>query len=315
MEKEEGVVLSPPQNTEKIIDKIQSIILLEKDTVSEDIIDGNNLHQCISETKQILVDDNQNGDVSTDDENENTLNNTRAETFYKDAQQYWKQIPATIDGMLGGFSSINFTDIRGSQDFLKEIFKMKPSPNKNLVLDCGAGIFWLLVFRHLIYYITISGIGRVTKHLLIPIFHKVDVVEQDEHFANSVKEYVGNSPKLGTIYNQGLQEFQPESMRYDVIWSQWVLGHLTNDDFVNFFQRCGQALTKNGIVIVKENVTSTDAIDIDEVDSSVTRPLGMVKALFARSGLRIIKMVRQNNFPSGIFPVYMFAMKPMKRVV
>lgn len=151
--------------------------------------------------------------------------------------------------------------------------------------------------------------------MLIPIFNTVDVVEQDEHFANSVKEYVGHSPKLGTIYNQGLQEFQPKSMRYDVIWSQWVLGHLTNDDFVNFFQRCSQALNKNGIVIVKENITSSEAVDIDEVDSSVTRPLGMVKALFAKSGLRIIKMVRQNNFPSGIFPVYMFALKPMKRIV
>lgn len=148
--------------------------------------------------------------------------------------------------------------------------------------------------------------------MLIPIFNTVDIVEQDEHFANSVKEYVGNTSKLGTIYNQGLQEFQLNS-QYDVIWCQWVLGHLTNDDFVEFFQRCGRALKKNGIVIVKENVTSTNALDIDNVDSSVTRPLGMFKALLTKSGLRIIKMVRQNNFPSGIFPVYMFAMKPMKK--
>lgn len=141
----------------------------------------------------------------------------------------------------------------------------------------------------------------------------VDIVEQDEHFANSVKEYVGNSSKLGTIYNQGLQEFNPQSMRYDVIWSQWVLGHLTNDDFVKFFERCSQALNKNGVIIVKENVTSSEDIDIDDVDSSVTRPLGMLKALLIKSGLRIIKMVRQNNFPAGIFPVYMFALKPTRR--
>lgn len=138
-------------------------------------------------------------------------------------------------------------------------------------------------------------------------------MEQDEHFANSVKGYVGNTSKLGTIYNQGLQEFHPKSMRYDVIWCQWVLGHLTNDDFVKFFERCSQALSKNGIIVVKENITSTDAVDIDEVDSSVTRPLQMYKALLAQSGLRIVKMVRQHNFPVAIFPVYMFAMKPIKR--
>ncbi len=160
---------------------------------------------------------------------------------------------------------------------------------------------------------TILGIGRVSKHLLIPIFNTVDIVEQDQHFANSVKEYVGNSSKLGTIYNQGLQEFHPKPMRYDVIWSQWVLGHLTNDDFVSFFERCGQALNKNGIIIVKENITSSGDLVIDENDSSVTRPLAMFKSLLVQSGLRIIKMTRQNNFPTGIFPVYMFAMKPVKR--
>lgn len=157
------------------------------------------------------------------------------------------------------------------------------------------------------------GIGRVSKHLLIPIFNTVDIVEQDEHFANSVKEYVGNTTKLGTIYNQGLQAFHPKAMRYDVIWCQWVLGHLTNEDFVKFFERCSQGLCKNGLIIVKENITSTDDVVIDEVDSSVTRPLGMFKTLLTQSGLRIVKMTRQINFPSGIFPVYMFAMKPAKR--
>lgn len=147
------------------------------------------------------------------------------------------------------------------------------------------------------------------------MFNTVDIVEQDEHFASSVKEYVGvtNASKLGTIYNQGLQEFHPEPKRYDVIWSQWVLGHLTNDDFLKFFERCSEGLNKNGIVIVKENVTSTDVVDIDTVDSSATRPLAMLKSLLVQSGFRIVKMTRQSNFPSGIFPVYMFALKPVKR--
>lgn len=294
-----------PKNTEEIIDEIQNIALLEKSKVSEETIGDNEIHQSILDTK--LADHD-------GDENENTLLNTRSETFYTDAQQYWKSIEPTVDGMLGGFSNINFTDIRGSQDFIKEVFKMKPSPNKNMALDCGAGMDLHLVITDLSLKLLFEflGIGRVSKHLLIPIFNKVDILEQDEHFANSVKEYVGISDKLGTIYNQGLQEFVP-TISYDVIWCQWVLGYLTNDDFVKFFERCGQALNKNGVVIVKDNITSTDLVDFDEEDSSVTRPLGMFKALLIKSGLRIIKMVRQNNFPSDIFPVYMFALKPVKR--
>lgn len=303
------------ETSQKTIGEIHPIVLLEKSKVTEETIGSNESHQCsLEETDQELVHDDD--DNASEDENENTLNNARSDLFYKDAQQYWKQIPATIDGMLGGYSNINFTDIRGSQDFIKDVFKMKPSPNKNCALDCGAGMVSfnsVVAYGHSINFCNVLGIGRVTKHLLIPIFNTVDIVEQDEHFANSVREYVGNSSKLGTIYNLGLQEFHPKSMRYDVIWVQWVSGHLTNDDFVKFYERCSQALSKNGIVIVKENISSSENVVIDEVDSSVTRPLGMFKQLLIQSGFRIVKMVRQSNFPSAIFPVYMLALKPVKQ--
>lgn len=127
----------PPKTTEKLINEIQSIVLLEKSVVTTD---NENPPQCNLATEQ--YDDNSDNTAS-EDENENTLN-ARSETFYKDAQQYWKAIPATVDGMLGGFASINFTDIRGSQDFLNKVFKMKPSPNKNVALDCGAGMMFAM---------------------------------------------------------------------------------------------------------------------------------------------------------------------------
>ena len=34
----------------------------------------------------------------------------------------------------------------------------------------------------------------------------------------------------------GLEDWVPEEGKYDVIWVQWVVGHLTDDDFVAFFQ-------------------------------------------------------------------------------
>jgi hypothetical protein len=36
----------------------------------------------------------------------------------------------------------------------------------------------------------------------------------------------------------GLQNFTPSQEAYDVIWIQWVLGHLTDDDLVGFLKRC-----------------------------------------------------------------------------
>lgn len=57
-------------------------------------------------------------------------------TFYTDAQRYWHGIAPTIDGMLGGFGNINITDIRGSNEFLQQVFKMKPAPGRRIALDC-----------------------------------------------------------------------------------------------------------------------------------------------------------------------------------
>lgn len=42
--------------------------------------------------------------------------------FYTDAAKYWENIPATVDGMLGGFGFISDTDIDGSDEFLKALF-------------------------------------------------------------------------------------------------------------------------------------------------------------------------------------------------
>lgn len=142
--------------------------------------------------------------------------------FYEKAASYWEQIPATVDGMLGGFGSISHIDIKGSQAFLQEMFRMKNSPGKKQALDCGAGI------------------GRITKNLLMKHFEKVDMVEQNPAFLEKAKSFVtaGNGEKLGELYPIGLQDFIPETEKYDVIWCQWVMGHLKDEHFIDFLQRC-----------------------------------------------------------------------------
>lgn len=92
-----------------------------------------------------------------------------------------------------------------------------PGSGPSHVLDCGAGI------------------GRVTKQVLIKAFDHVDLVEGCPSFVNQAKEeYLKaeiDSGKVGEVRCQGLQHVQFEGTawegRFDVIWCQWVLGHLT----------------------------------------------------------------------------------------
>lgn len=214
--------------------------------------------------------------------------------FYSDAAAYWEGIPATVNGMLGGFAHINVPDISGSDLYLRSIFKMKNPPGHGRAVDCGAGI------------------GRITKHLLQKHFGKVDLVEQCQNFLDRAKENFKGSRKIGDYLCLGLQHFSPKPNTYDVIWCQWVLGHLTDADLENFFQRMAHGLKPNGVIVVKENVTSSGTVELDEQDSSVTRPEQLLLEIIERAELRILKNTKQTNFPKGLYEVKMMCLKPKK---
>lgn len=139
---------------------------------------------------------------------------------YKKASEYWAEIPATLDGVLGGFGFISDVDIEGSSLFLKSILSIDKAPETKIALDCGAGI------------------GRITKYLLAPVFDTVDIIEPDKKFIDSIQEFVGdNRNKIGKLYQSSLQSFQPDKT-YDVIWNQWVLGYLTECDLISYLECC-----------------------------------------------------------------------------
>ncbi|KAL4206573.1 DUF858-domain-containing protein [Rhizopus microsporus] len=215
--------------------------------------------------------------------------------WYTDAQNYWKNVPPTIDGMLGGFQMIDPIDVKGSLEFIKEYVE-KGIINTEYACDCGAGI------------------GRVTKNFLLRVpFAKVDLVEQTESFVEQAKtSYLAKEieqGKIGHVFCQGLQDFTPEEGKYDLIWCQWVLGHLTDEHFVDFFKRCIKGLKPNGLIGVKENNASKEAL-FDDEDSSVTRRNEELKKLFAEAGLKVIKEDVQKGLPAGLFAVRMYMLKP-----
>lgn len=228
-------------------------------------------------------------------------NQNSESTFYTDAKEYWSNIPATLDGMLGGFGYISSLDLNFSERYLRDILKSSQAPQKLRALDCGAGI------------------GRISKNLLMKHFETVDLVEQDTKFSEQAKVNCTGSEesakRLGTIFNIGLQKFTPEPKSYDLIWSQWVLGHLTDEDLLQFFQRIKLGLKENGVFVIKENTTKNGTIEKDEDDSSITRPLKDYETILRNAGFKVSQIVRQTNLPQGLFPVYLMTCRPRKKKV
>lgn len=115
------------------------------------------------------------------------------------------------------------------------------------------------------------------------------------------------------------QDFTPPTGRYDLIWIQWVLGHLSDLALLAFLKRCAHGLSPGGVIVIKENITSpgghdeksimnSEEIDFDEIDSSYTRSRSTYIRAFMDTGLTLIGERAQTNFPSSFYPVRMFAL-------
>jgi protein N-terminal methyltransferase len=71
-----------------------------------------------------------------------------------------------------------------------------------------------------------------------------------------------------------LEDWSPqesEESKYDVIWNQWCLGHLTDTQLTTYLEKCQKVLKADGLIIVKENMSTSGEDVFDELDSSVTR--------------------------------------------
>ncbi|KAJ4848294.1 hypothetical protein Tsubulata_049286 [Turnera subulata] len=231
---------------------------------------------------------------------EHTGDSSLKTQWYHDGVAYWEGVEATVDGVLGGYGLVNDADVKGSESFLQTLFS-------DIFLDGGIG-------RHIVALDCGSGIGRVTKNLLIRYFNEVDLLEPVSHFLDAARESLvhenhmaSETHKATNFFCIPLQEFTPNPGRYDVIWVQWCIGHLTDDDFVSFFKRAKIGLKPGGFFIVKENIAKSGFV-LDKEDRSVTRSDAYFKELFTQCGLHLYKTKDQRGFPKDLFAVKMYAL-------
>lgn len=220
---------------------------------------------------------------------------------YDDAIQYWSNVPASVDGVLGGFgekTSVPKADIIGSSTFIRKLQTRMQYDGEKLTIDMGAGI------------------GRITRDFLWKISDKCDLLEPVKPFVEQMNHeliQVKQKGKLGDIYDIGMQDWNcaPNKIgKYWLIWCQWCVGQLPDDELVEFWIKCRNALIENGVgtMIVKENISPIEDI-FDETDSSVTRTDEKFRHLFKQAGFKLIASDIQKGLPKELFPVRMYCLK------
>lgn len=160
-----------------------------------------------------------------------------------------------------------------------------------------------------------AGIGRLTSSLLLNFADLVDLVEPCAPFCTQIRtsqllSQARADQAIGTVFECGLQHFEPSPNTYQIIWNQWCLGQLSDVDLIAYIKRCRPALKQNGLIFVKENVASDAGDDIfDELDSSYTRTEASFMRIFKESGVRVVKSSVQHGFPKKLFKVKVWALR------
>ena len=162
-----------------------------------------------------------------------------------------------------------------------------------------------------------AGIGRVTQTVLLHLVSDVVLLEPVEKFIQEAFQNcqasldkkshetplsnrwkgISDKSKSVTFLQGALQQFDPshpergvkrlgrlgyldqqEGTNFDVIWCQWCLGHLSDDELVAFFQRAKASLRPScdSHIVVKENLCRNESEGgprtvYDAQDSSLTR--------------------------------------------
>ncbi|KAM3260728.1 hypothetical protein ACQJBY_051777 [Aegilops geniculata] len=235
---------------------------------------------------------------SNGDAGEEAAGEGKREEWYSKGIAYWQGVEASTEGVLGGYGCVNDADVKGSAAFLRPLLAERFGAAKRhlVALDCG------------------SGIGRVTKNFLIKHFNEVDLVEPVAHFLEAARENLSSCMDVGhdthkaaNFYCIPLQDFTPEEGRYDVIWIQWCIGQLTDDDFISFFNRAKVGLKPDGFFVLKENIAKNGFV-LDKEDNSVTRSDAYFRELFNKCGLYIHSIKNQKELPEELFAVRMYAL-------
>jgi protein N-terminal methyltransferase len=205
--------------------------------------------------------------------------------WYEKTRRYWSGVEPTVNGVLGGMEHVHEDDIRESKAFLESL----PSVGRERALDCGAGI------------------GRVSKYLLCPLFQTTDVMERSPQMLAEAK---------AALPPDSVGEFLAESIEqavlrytYDVIVMQWVAAYLEDDDLTSFLSRCKTALKPNGVVFIKDNISSDNHLFLNKEDFSRIRPDRHYKLIFDKSGLACIREGRQRKWPRDLCQAKMYALR------
>mmetsp|Transcript_26130 Transcript_26130/g.72048 ORF Transcript_26130/g.72048 Transcript_26130/m.72048 type:complete len:319 (-) Transcript_26130:173-1129(-) len=150
-----------------------------------------------------------------------------------------------------------------------------------------------------------AGVGRVTKLILLKRYQAVRLVEGDDAYSKQSRVYLGRKRAAKcTFTHLWLQDLNDQTMEHewggepvDLMWIQWCLQYLTDEDVVQCLKTlAGKLRLGLGVLVVKENrpfgTAREDRFQMDtprgeSLRYDITRPDLHHRLLFQKAGLSV----------------------------
>jgi len=232
--------------------------------------------------------------------------------WYKKREEHWNKMEPNLSSVLGGFEKSQLPDVKCSCELLNGLISTKQL-NHHSCLDCAAGV------------------GRVTEYVLCNYFQEIDLFEKNKSFIEKCRiKFTGND-KIKNIYISSLEKFEFKK-KYDLIWVQWCLENLEDEDLGPFLKKCYDNLNNNGIIIVKENLYNIDDNEKEEnekidnkmkekekkepsteftysdLDYAKQRPDAFYINLFLKNNFKIKLHFLNPNWPEDMMPLCVYVL-------
>jgi SAM-dependent methyltransferase len=237
-------------------------------------------------------------------ENKNKINEEKPNekvNWYKKREAHWASKEPVLLSVVGGFEKSHLPDVKCSCELLNGLILTKQLKPGN-ALDLAAGI------------------GRVTEFVLCNFFKEIDLVEKDKKFIDKCKVKFSSNEKIKKIYMESLENFKFEK-KYDLIWIQWCLENLEDEDLEPFLKKCYDNLNEDGIIIVKENLYNLEGegeeeeeeednyqFKYSELDYSKQRPDAFYINLFIKNKFKIKLHFLNPNWPEDMMPLCVYVL-------
>jgi len=239
--------------------------------------------------------------------------------WHERTMRYWRKQKDNLVGVTGG--GINDKDLIFSKSFVEDHLLRYAPKKSDTTLPSGTKKQTPTTRRFRRCLDAGAGIGRVTGGLLQHHSEHVDLLEPMKHLLTKARQKLGGTQgkknggcKFGYICST-MQKFKPARTRmYDLVWCQWMLMYVSDEDAVEFLRKLGKTLTTDdprGIIVVKENLPDPgqgsffddeseeewkqDGTGSSKRPMSVTRTAKHYEVLFKKAGLQILKKQLQNQ--------------------